>query len=113
MTGVCRCDDDNINYDQIDDSEEFFILRAMGDLRPRVLDAVLSDFSVSFAFFPFFPPKRPPKIPFFFFLVSPLSTAGAETGFGFKDVERADVDGVVGGSSTSCPVFVVSTFITR
>lgn len=57
----------------MEDSEEFLCFRVIGDRKPLVLDAVRSDLSESFDFLPFFPPKRPPKIPFFFFLVSLFS----------------------------------------
>lgn len=67
----------------------------MGERKPRVLDVVLSDLSVSFDFFPFLPPKSPPKMPFFFFFVSAFSGADARTDFDFWD------EGVGGGSSTS------------
>ena len=82
----------------------------MGDLRPRVLDAVRSDFStLSLDFFPFLPPNRPPKIPFFFFLVSDFSGGGAVTdGLDFTEGEAAEE---AGGSSTSCPVFDPSTLM--
>ena len=73
---------------------------------PLLLDAVLSDLSVSFDFFPFLPPKRPPNIPFFFFFVSPLSgAADVRIDFDFRE------DGVGAGSSTSWPI-LTSTFIT-
>jgi hypothetical protein len=83
----------------MDDSEEFFVFRVMGDRRPRVLDAVRSDFSASLDFLPFFPPKRPPKIPFFFFLVSLFSEGcAAIVGRDFTEAEAVDA---AGGSSTS------------
>jgi hypothetical protein len=90
----------------MDDSDEFFIFLAIGDRSPRLLEDVLSDLSASFDFFPFLPPNRPPKMPFFFFLASPLSDASVSADFDFCE------EGVVGGSSTSCPVLVASTFIT-
>jgi hypothetical protein len=85
-----------INYTyQIDDSDVFFILRAIGDRNPRVRDAVRSDLSLpSLDFFPFFPPNSPPNIPFFFFFDSPDWATGDGDGNGLGDV-------VTGGSSTS------------
>lgn len=82
----------------------------MGDLRPRLLEAVLSDLSASFDFFPFLPPNRPPKMPFFFFLPSPFSGAGV--GGAIDGLDFMDPGVVVGGSSTSWPL-PVSTFMTR
>ncbi len=70
----------------------------MGERSPRVLDVVLSDLSVSFDFFPFL--KSPPKIPFFFFFVSP---ADAFPAFAFWD------EGVCGGSSTSWPASLAAS----
>ena len=75
----------------------------MGERRPRVLDVVLSDLSVSFDFFPFLLPKSPPKIPFFFFLVSPFSPADGRPAFDFWDA------GVCGGSSTSWPASLAAS----
>lgn len=93
----------------MDDSEVFFIFRAIGDRKPRVLDAVRSDLSPSLDFLPFFPPKRPPKIPFFFFLVSLFSEAWATR----VDLDFTEGDAVdeAGGSSTSWPVLVASILI--
>jgi hypothetical protein len=52
--------------------------RDIGERRPRGLEPVLSllFLSASLFFLPFLPPKRPPKIPFFFFLVSALCGDG-------------------------------------
>ena len=89
-------------HHQIDDSDVFFILRAIGDRNPRVRDAVRSDLSLlSLDFFPFFPPNNPPNIPFFFFFDSDLLSAvtGDANGLGFNEDGRGDV--VTGGSSTS------------
>jgi hypothetical protein len=94
----------------------------MGDISPRVLDAVLSDLSVSFdLFFPFLPPpNRPPNIPFFFFLPSPLSAVGVDGAIAecLDLIDPGDLiePGVaVGGrpSNTWLLIPAVSTFIVR
>jgi hypothetical protein len=92
--------------DYIDDSEVFFIFLAIGDRKPRVRDAFRSDLSASLDFFPFFPPKRPPNIPFFFFLVSILSEAWTDADG--LDLIEADAAVDKGGSSTSWPVLDTS-----
>lgn len=94
----------------MDDSEVFFIFRAIGDRKPRVLDAVRSDLSASLDFLPFFPPKRPPKIPFFFFLVSLFSEARWAARV-CLDLTEGDVADAAGGSATSWPVLVASIVI--
>lgn len=83
----------------MDVSDGCFVFLAIGDLRPRLLDAVLSDFSISFNFFPFLLPNKPPKIPFFFFFVSTFSGgAGTDVRTDFLDFVE---EGVGAGSSTS------------